>query len=192
MRIDLKKILCPVDFSPTSEHAIRYAVTLAESFRAELILLHVSGIPASAVCQYYALAGLEPDLSAAPPYTHTPPVDEEGGELLGEPDESQDADDDAEPSGQPAEREEDGLEGLAAALREDHGCTITTRSREGKAFLEIITTARDETVDLIVMGTHGRTGLSHVLIGSTAEKVVRMAPCPVLTVKHPEHEFVMP
>lgn len=42
------------------------------------------------------------------------------------------------------------------------------------------------------MGTHGRTGLAHVLMGSVAEKVVRMAPCPVLTVKHPEREFVDP
>jgi nucleotide-binding universal stress UspA family protein len=47
-------------------------------------------------------------------------------------------------------------------------------------------------VDMIVMGTHGRTGLAHVLIGSVAERVVREAPCPVLTVKHPEHEFVKP
>jgi nucleotide-binding universal stress UspA family protein len=39
-------------------------------------------------------------------------------------------------------------------------------------------------VDLIVMSTHGRTGLQHVLLGSVAEKVVRLAPCPVLTVKH--------
>ena len=40
------------------------------------------------------------------------------------------------------------------------------------------------------MATHGRSGLSHALIGSVAEKVVQMAPCPVLTVKHPVHEFV--
>lgn len=84
------------------------------------------------------------------------------------------------------------MEELAENLRENHLCTITTLPKEGKAFLEIINVARDENVDLIVMGTHGRTGLSHMLIGSTAEKVVRMAPCPVLTVKHPEHEFVMP
>jgi nucleotide-binding universal stress UspA family protein len=47
-------------------------------------------------------------------------------------------------------------------------------------------------VDLIVIATHGRTGISHVLFGSVAERVVRMAPCPVLSIKHPEHEFVMP
>ena len=47
-------------------------------------------------------------------------------------------------------------------------------------------------VDVIVIGTHGRGGMAHLLMGSVAEIVVRMAPCPVLTVRHPEHEFVLP
>jgi nucleotide-binding universal stress UspA family protein len=46
--------------------------------------------------------------------------------------------------------------------------------------------------DMIVMATHGHTGLKHLMLGSTAEKVVRHSKCPVLTVKHPEHEFVLP
>jgi universal stress protein A len=49
----------------------------------------------------------------------------------------------------------------------------------------IVQTAEDEHADLIVMGTHGRTGLTRLLMGSVAEAVVRKAPCPVLTVKHP-------
>jgi nucleotide-binding universal stress UspA family protein len=64
--------------------------------------------------------------------------------------------------------------------------------RMGTAFLEIINYAREVGADLIVVGTHGRTGLSHILIGSVAEKVVRKAPCPVLSVKHPDHRFEMP
>lgn len=56
----------------------------------------------------------------------------------------------------------------------------------------IATYARDARVDLIVMGTHGRTAVAHLLMGSVAERVVRTAPCPVLTVRHPEHEFVLP
>jgi nucleotide-binding universal stress UspA family protein len=52
--------------------------------------------------------------------------------------------------------------------------------------------AKAEAVDLIVIGTHGRTGLERVLLGSVAERVIRIAPCPVLTVRHPEHEFVVP
>lgn len=57
---------------------------------------------------------------------------------------------------------------------------------------EIARYASEEQVDLLVIGTHGRSGLTRLLIGSVAEKVVRLAPCPVLTVHHPEHEFVMP
>ena len=62
----------------------------------------------------------------------------------------------------------------------------------GPPFLEILRYARDNEIDLIVMGTHGRSGLAHVLVGSVAERVVRKASCPVLTVRHPKHEFVMP
>lgn len=57
---------------------------------------------------------------------------------------------------------------------------------------EIANYAHDQKVDLVVIGTHGRSGISRMLIGSVAEKVVRLAPCPVLTVHHPEHEFVLP
>ena len=63
---------------------------------------------------------------------------------------------------------------------------------EGTPFEEIVRFAREKDIDLIVMGTHGHTGLAHLFLGSVAEKVVRRAPCPVLTVRHPEHEFVHP
>ena len=55
----------------------------------------------------------------------------------------------------------------------------------GVPFQEILDTAKKRQVDLIIMGTHGRTGLSHVLLGSVAEKVVRLAPCPVLIARQP-------
>lgn len=64
--------------------------------------------------------------------------------------------------------------------------------REGTPFYEIIQYAKQQEMDLIVMGTHGHSGLAHVLLGSVAEKVVRKAPCPVLTIRHPEHEFIHP
>jgi nucleotide-binding universal stress UspA family protein len=56
----------------------------------------------------------------------------------------------------------------------------------------IVDYARDAQIDLIVMGTHGRGGAPAVLIGSVAERVVRTAPCPVLTVRHSERDFVRP
>lgn len=56
----------------------------------------------------------------------------------------------------------------------------------GVPFQEILDTARSQQADLIVMGTHGRTGLSHVLLGSVAEKVVRLSPCPVLVTRQQE------
>jgi nucleotide-binding universal stress UspA family protein len=62
----------------------------------------------------------------------------------------------------------------------------------GSPFVEIVRYARAHEVDLIVIGTHGRGPIAHMLLGSVAEKVVRKAPCPVLTVRPGEHEFVMP
>ena len=64
--------------------------------------------------------------------------------------------------------------------------------RKGVAFAEIIHCAGEVKADMIVLGTHGRTGLKHALFGSVAEKVVRKATCPVLSVRHPHQKFVMP
>ncbi|OOP57497.1 MAG: hypothetical protein AYP45_02845 [Candidatus Brocadia carolinensis] len=63
---------------------------------------------------------------------------------------------------------------------------------QGVPFSEIIRASKEHKIDLIVIGTHGRTGISHAIMGSVAEKVVRKAPCPVLTIRHPEHDFIMP
>ena len=69
-------------------------------------------------------------------------------------------------------------------------CEIVTLV--GKPFVEIVKYAKEHNADLIVMATHGRGAMAHILMGSTAEKVVRKAPCPVLTVKHPKQIFSMP
>lgn len=63
---------------------------------------------------------------------------------------------------------------------------------KGKPFLEIIKFAAEKEIDMIVMGTHGRSALESMLLGSTAEKVVRKAPCPVFTVRKPGHRFILP
>ncbi|HKV56153.1 MAG TPA: universal stress protein [Candidatus Binataceae bacterium] len=83
------------------------------------------------------------------------------------------------------------LDQTTARLRES-GVKARGLMRVGAPFLEIITSAQSEAVDLIVMGTHGRTGLAHVLMGSVAERVVNKAPCPVLTVRHPDRKFKHP
>lgn len=72
------------------------------------------------------------------------------------------------------------------------GQSVVREVRVGAAFMEIIDYAKSQDIDLIVIGTHGRSGLSHILMGSVAERVVRAAPCPVLSVKPSGHQFVMP
>jgi universal stress protein A len=62
--------------------------------------------------------------------------------------------------------------------------------RSGRTVTEIVQTAETEEVDLIIVSTHGHTGLKHVLLGSVAENIVRHAPCPVLIVREREHEFI--
>lgn len=65
-----------------------------------------------------------------------------------------------------------------------------TLVRNGSPGVEIIETAKKISADLIVISTHGFTGLKHVFLGSVAEQVVRRAPCPVLVVREHEHEFI--
>ena len=66
---------------------------------------------------------------------------------------------------------------------------VKTIIKTGKPFVEIIETAKEENIDLIIIATHGHSGVEHILFGSTAEKVVRKAPCPVLTLREPLKGF---
>ena len=97
------------------------------------------------------------------------------------------------------ERTVQGLTEEASALLDQQveaaksqGLLFYCEVRVGVDYREIIDYANKHDVDLIVMATHGRTGLAHVLLGSVAEKVVRKAPCPVLTIKHPTLKVQMP
>ena len=83
------------------------------------------------------------------------------------------------------------LDKIVTRLR-DSGLKARSMLKVGSPFLEVIHTAQTEGVDLIVMGTHGRTGLAHVLMGSVAERVVQKAGCPVLTIRHPDRKFKHP
>ena len=67
---------------------------------------------------------------------------------------------------------------------------VRTSVRSGNACLEIIRTADENNIDLIIMGTHGRMGLAHLFLGSTAERVVRQGPCPAMVVRERQHDFL--
>ena len=67
---------------------------------------------------------------------------------------------------------------------------LKTSVRTGSPYHEIIREAEETNTDLIIIGTHGRSGLARMFIGSTAERVVRHAPCPVLVVREREHDFI--
>ena len=95
------------------------------------------------------------------------------------------------PTDQLEEQARQHMDELTKKTQAEHA-NVTGVVRIGSAFLEIIRYAQELSADLVVVGTHGRTGLTHMIIGSVAEKVVRKAPCPVLSVKHPKHKFEMP
>lgn len=77
---------------------------------------------------------------------------------------------------------------LPACEPQATGASLVTRA--GDPVREIVSYAAETNADLVVLGTHGRGPVAHMLMGSVAERVVRTAPCPVLTVRHPQHEFV--
>ena len=82
------------------------------------------------------------------------------------------------------------LKGLVNLVRKGGVTRVNSSVHCGLAAFEIIEAAKEFDVDLIVIATHGYTGWKHFAIGSTAERVVRAAPCPVLVVREKEHEFV--
>jgi len=152
-KIDLKKILVPIDFSEHSRKALQYAIPFAQQFGASIDLVYV----------------VEPTVY---------PADFSFGQV-----------------GFPAIEDElrkRGAEELDDLIRKDIGKRVPAKRaiRTGKAFYEILLYAKEEKIDFIVIATHGHTGIEHALFGSTAEKVVRKAPCPVLIVRTGEREFV--
>jgi len=142
-RGEIQRVLVPIDFSRRSERALQRAADLAQSYRAELVLLHV--VEEVALPGVY---GLDPV-----PVT-TPEV---------------------------IERAQSTLDGLI----HQYVSSVPARAEvvAGHAARDILDFAEQEHIDLIVIATHGRTGIEHLLLGSVAEKVVRLAPCPVCTMR---------
>jgi len=161
--IALHRILVPTDFSETSEAAVRYGVALARAFNATLYLLHVE-------------------------HRHDLEIEVEGELVV----EKSLRDMGAVTFPQNAARELLGKILTEQEQKDVQAEYVLRASGLGGPSVEIVRYAQERDIDLIVMGTHGRGSVAHMLMGSVAEKVVRKAPCPVLTVRHPEHEFVMP
>jgi len=82
---------------------------------------------------------------------------------------------------------EEELKKLASEINSSLNVEVVIKT--GKPFVEINDTAAEKDIDLIIIATHGHTGVEHLLFGSTAEKVVRKAPCPVLTIREPIKGF---
>jgi len=155
-----RNILAPVDFSPSSIYSLQVARQLARSCAARLLLLHVQ----------------EPIAYADPMFRDTCPMDIFGLAAL----------DAVPPALDAVPRLDTRLLALRKELAEDASVRVEMRVGSGSAAAQIIDVAFDEGTDLIVMGTHGRTGLGRWLMGSVAETVVRHARCPVLTLRLPE------
>ena len=145
MKIDVRRILVPLDFSDSAEAILGWAGHLAEEHGSTVLLLHVYHLPV----EFQQLEGayLPPDFWAN--------VKSEA---------------------------EQQLDKHAQKLR-DAGVEVETFVREGYPATVIVEEAQGLSADLIVIGTHGHTGLKHLLLGSIAERVVQKAACPVLTVK---------
>jgi len=153
--VKLTRILVPQDFSEYSLHALKYAVTFAELFKSELIVLHIVEpivYPADFSFGQVSIPAMEEEIR---------------------------------------KHSEEQLNELVSKEIPDQ-IKATPMIRVGKPFIEIVEVAKSESADLIIISSHGRTGMDHVLFGSTADKVVRKAPCPVLTIRPHEHEFVVP
>jgi nucleotide-binding universal stress UspA family protein len=146
--ISIRRVLCPVDFSRFSHHALEQAVTLAREFGADLTVLHASAVqPVTSLTPIGAPIALEP---ARLTREVRQAVADELGDFTREVDTG--------------------------------GLSIVTNIAEQDPVDAILAAAQNWPADLIVMGTHGRSGFERLLLGSVAEKVLRKAPCPVLTV----------
>lgn len=148
MKITMKKVLVPTDFSETADLALFYGVSVAEQYGAQLHLLHV-------IADLGTIVGTTGEFTAVPVDVFAAIEKEQAAALEQLP---------------------------RGAAREK--LDVVRAIRHGTPYLEICKYAEQEKVDLVVMGTHGRTGLKHLLIGSVAERVVRASDIPVLTVRH--------
>jgi universal stress protein A len=149
----IQRILCPVDFSEASAAALAYAERLTRSTGAELVLVHAFDIPASLTYADVLLVHAF-DIPASLTYA------------------------DVQNPADPDVRKQ--LEELPLSFTDVKTVRVLHAGPPGEVICWL---AQHRACDLIVMGTHGRTGLKHLLLGSVAEYVMRHARCPVVTVR---------
>jgi nucleotide-binding universal stress UspA family protein len=154
----VKRILAPTDLSQLSLTGLRYAFNLAQSFNAKVTVYHI--INRDELMHFSEQLQRFGNPTAMG--RHTENLLEESQAAL-------------------SHFLQDNLGDLLPAVK------FQTKVEMGLPYKNIVERARDDGSDLIVMSTHGRTGFSHVLLGSVTEKVVRTAPCPVVSI-HPEEE----
>jgi nucleotide-binding universal stress UspA family protein len=160
----LTRILAPTDLSRYSGFAMEWAAYLAQVMKAELVLLHVLTDEEAKVIEEIIGEGAVVQI---PRGIRKDVVEDRANKLKSQYE-------------------------MVVSRDVKASLTVQQETRIGVPFLEIVKAAKEKDVDLIVMGTHGRTGLAHALIGSVAEKVVHHAHCGVLTIKHPQYKFIAP
>jgi nucleotide-binding universal stress UspA family protein len=158
-------ILVPVDFSVYSAAALRYASGIADRFAASVIVLHVITRETTTHIVQQRLGSHHMTIPDPLIESYAPALPSDVEEVVSDL----------------REQAYTALKACLPAQLAQH--PVELRVVVGHPFERILETAVREHVGLIVLGTHGRTGLLHALIGSVAERVVRLAPCPVLTVK---------
>ena len=165
-------VLVPTDFSEAAQHALGHALEEATLHHAKVTLLHV--LPVHTGTDVYFITGFPGSQSQFDPVLggrlSTPTLPQPTVVLYG--------------------HNEEALAQLRDLMPDTYYGAWEAEVAVGPAADSIVRVASKRDADLIVMGTHKRTGRRHVLLGSVAEKVVRKAPCPVLTVRLAEHEFV--
>jgi nucleotide-binding universal stress UspA family protein len=154
----IRSILVPLDFSPCSQRVVEWAVTLASASKAQITLLHVTSPDARRTTVEVVSAVLN-EVTATPGW-HVAPTPTSSVELR------------------------NASEALDRVRESEVPTSVESRAivRDGTPWQCIVDEARAGNHDLIVMGTHGRSGIRRVLMGSTAEHVLRQAPGPVLIV----------
>ena len=164
----MKTILVPTDFSQGSQAALEAATALAKLAKSDVVVLHVIETLAYTMKESLHLVDTTAMVKSM---TESPQLMDVYALV--------------QRAVEPA------LDQVVQALQRDH-VSASDCILQGTAYDQIVAKAKEIGADLIVMGTHGRRGVNHLFMGSVAERVVRTAPCPVLTVRTPADRATQP